>query len=70
MKFDDDQLDLVLDFWVDPDKDDAVWKKLRPDQAKAARSRMVTRSEPSTVVDETELDSLLEGGTGRSSAST
>ena len=67
VKFNDDRLDLVLDFCIDPDKDDAVWKKLRPDQAKTARSRMVTGGEPSTDVDEAELDSLLDGDMGRSS---
>ena len=68
VKFNDDRLDLVLDFCIDPDKDDAVWKKIRPDQAKAARSRMVVGGEPSTDVDESELDSLLEGDTGRPSS--
>ena len=69
VKFDDDALDLVLDFCVDPDKDGAVWKKLRPAQARAVRTRLVAAGgEPSVEVDQDELDSLLDGDPGSSSA--
>ena len=66
MKFDDEALDLVLDFCVDPDKDGAVWKKIRPAQAKAMRSRLVSGGEPSMDVDDDELVSLLDGNPGSS----
>ena len=56
VKFDDSVMDLVLDFSVDPDGG-APWRKLRPSQALAVRSKM--KGGDGDEVGEEELETML-----------
>ena len=56
VKFDDMEMDLVLDFSLDPEGG-APWRKLRPAQALASKGKL--KKEAEAEVDEDELDNLL-----------
>ena len=40
IKFDDDRMDLVLDFYINPSDPDRPWKKIRPDQAALVKGKI------------------------------
>ena len=40
IKFDDERMDLVLDFCLEPSEDDARWRKIRPDQASRVKKKL------------------------------
>ena len=57
IKFDDEVMDLVMDVRVSPDD---PWRKMRPDQAIAAKkNRAVPSREQSVELDSTAIQSLL-----------
>ena len=65
IKFDDQHMDLVLDFCFDPDAGN--WRKICPGQAKAVKSRMgsATRNEE---VGEDELEIMFGNATNQGRA--
>ena len=40
IKYDDEKMDLVLDFCINPSDPDSTWKKIRPDQAALVRGKI------------------------------
>ena len=40
IKFDDERMDLVLDFCINPADPSKSWKKIRPDQAAIVKSKI------------------------------
>ena len=58
IKFNDDRMDLVLDFCLDPDGG-APWRKLHPEQAKETKRRMGGGLPAAEVIGRDELDDLL-----------
>ena len=60
VKFDDEFLDLVLDFNLDPSRPGSSWRKLRPRQARSVRQKLVVSSSgPAEEVGDDELDTML-----------
>ena len=68
IKFDDDCLDLVLDFCIDPEGG-APWRKLRPEQARVAKRKMIGPSTEAMQVGADELDGLLGSGSNAGASS-
>ena len=58
VKFDDVEMNLVLDFSLDPDGG-APWRKIRPAQALAAKSKLKATGTSGGEVNDDELDSML-----------
>ena len=58
LKFDDGDLDLVLDFCTDPAKN-TPWRKVRPQQAKEMKKKLGMQSGRAVDVSSQELDNLL-----------
>ena len=64
IKFDDELMDLVLDVKFN---EHATWKKIRPQQAAAARAAAPS-SEPDTEMEAHELESAMSGSTSGSTS--
>ena len=59
VKFDDERMDLVLDFCVDPSDPSCSWKKLRPEQANIVKKK-IAGQQGSDEMTEDEIGRLLE----------
>ena len=70
VKFDDARMDLVLDFCLDPEAGNVPWRKLRPEQARAARVRMNEGGGAAAEIGKDELDDLLGEQSSQSTSST
>ena len=65
IKFDDAEMDLILDFHTNPEADGARWRKVRPAQAKVLRAAMGKKQGQTEEVTVDELEQMLDiGGTG------
>ena len=62
IKFDDDQMDLVLDFNVKPD-DGGDWKRVTAVQAKVMTGKLRKGAGKAAEMSDTELESLIGSGT-------
>ena len=58
IKFDDEEMDLVLDFCTDPEAGEQ-WRKVRPSQAKMMKASLV-KSGQSVEVSSDELEKMME----------
>ena len=63
IRFDDDSMDLVLHFCTDPDAMQP-WRRLRPAQARAMKSKMVVQPDQMVDVTEDDLESMMTINTG------
>ena len=59
IRFDDELMDLFMDYCLDTEATHPVWKKLNPDNAKAARRNLPADQQGETT--EEELDAMLTG---------
>ena len=62
IKFDDAEMDLVLDFCMDPGVDDPRWRKVRPAQAKVLKAALGKNVGVTTEVTTDELEQMLDVG--------
>ena len=59
IKFDDQAMDLVLDFNVDPDGDGA-WRRVTAEQAKKMKAKIQAKGGRAATITDDELDGLMD----------
>ena len=59
VKFDDEKMNLVLDFCVNPTDPDATWRKIRPDQAALVKHK-IARQQTSIELSGDDIGRLLD----------
>ena len=60
IKFDDDRMDLVLDFCTNPSDPASAWKKIRPEQAALVKSKVAGQGQASEEMTGDEIGRLLD----------
>ena len=68
IKFDDGEMDLVLDFCISP-VDGAPWRRVRPDQAKLIKQSIAAKQGASAEITNVELEKMMDLTGPSSSAS-